>query len=118
MSLLNQKLRTVLGGEIPLLVWTYGLGTIIQSDWHWEAHSGLPINRHVWGFVFIFVGLLGYISLYLGKSKLWRLFLLIGIFLFISSAGYSWGRWSEFFIYICLSYCCGARFLELNSSGI
>jgi hypothetical protein len=119
MSLLNQKIRTVLGGEIPLIIWSYGLGIILQPDWQWAAFApALPVNREVWGCIFIATGLLGYVSLYVAKTKLWRIFLLIGIFLFGSSAAHSWGDWSNFFIYLSLCYCCAARFLEINSSGI
>lgn len=117
-NLLGEKLRTVLGGEIPLIVWSYGLGIILNPDWKWSLAPTLLVNRIVWGCIFIATGLLGYVALYCGKTKTWRLFLLIGIFLFGSSAAHSWGEWSNFFIYISLCYCCAARFLEINSSGI
>jgi hypothetical protein len=115
---LLKRLKTVLGGEIPLILWSYGLGVLLKPDWKWSRFSPLfPVDREIWGTMFFLAGLFGYVALYLLNIKLWRCFLLIGVFLFISSAVYNWGDWSDFFIYLSLGYCCVARFLEINSSG-
>lgn len=111
------RLKTVLGGEIPLIIWSYGIGIILTPTWGWpEALINLP--REIWGGVFIATAVLGYASLYFSLTKLWRAFLLVDVFLFSVSAICSWGEWDRFFLYLCLCYCCIARFLEMNSSGI